>query len=340
MKRLNHLISGIVLVFSLFVLMGCQAEQLLIEGKTMGTFYSVKYQPEKNTSDRILLQQEIDKRLEQVNDQMSTYRSDSELSRFNAMRKINTPLTVSDATIKVINEARRIAALSDNTLDITAGPLVNLWGFGPDKARNEAPSDALIKERMAWIGLDKLVVEGNQLMKRVPQLYLDLSAIAKGYGVDVVADYLESEGITNYLVEIGGEVRAKGVNVKGEKWRIAIEKPDNDSQMQVQRIITLDNQAVATSGDYKNFFEVDGTHYSHTIDTKTGYPIENDIASLTVIMDSCMSADGFATAFGVLGKEKALALANKLDIAILIISKTETGFEESYSAAFAPFIQE
>lgn len=191
------------------LLTGCGPEQINLEGKTMGTSYSIKYMSDSKTLSPEQLQQEIDRKLEQVNDQMSTYRPNSELSRFNKSQKVNTAFPVSAATAKVVREAIRINRLTDGALDVTVGPLVNLWGFGPEGRPNVVPTDAEIAKRQEWVGIDNLAVENGALVKRIPELYVDLSAIAKGYGVDVVAEYLEAKNIDNYMVDIGGEVRTR-----------------------------------------------------------------------------------------------------------------------------------
>jgi thiamine biosynthesis lipoprotein len=336
MITFKRLISAAAFLTLAAIVSGCgQPEQQQIDGKTMGTYYSIKYVSSLPVSRTATIKSEIDMRLERINHQMSTYRSDSEIVLFNESRQINRPIPVSPETVLVVNEAIRIAGLTEGGLDITAGPLVNLWGFGPTQMAEIAPPSAQdIQLRLSWSGLDKLKVEPRALIKTIPQLTLDLSAIAKGYGVDVIADYLESIGIDNYLVDIGGEVRAKGKNQGGKIWRIAIEKPTSGLQQQVQRIIEVHNVSVATSGDYRNYFDANGTRYSHTIDPKTGYPIQNDIASITVIASSCMTADGLATGLGVLGADKAIDIADKLDLAVFIVNHAENGFQERYSKAF------
>lgn len=194
----------------------------------MGTYYSIKYVSDSGMPAPETIKAELDKRLEQVNDQMSTYRSNSELSRFNQSTEVNTPFPVSAATAKVVEEAIRINKVTDGALDITVGPLVNLWGFGPEGRPDRIPTNEEINQRRAWIGIEHLSVQGNALVKNIPQLYLDLSSIAKGYGVDVVAEYLASLKITNYMVDIGGEVRTRGINGDGAPWRIAIENRRQD----------------------------------------------------------------------------------------------------------------
>ncbi|MBF1994384.1 FAD:protein FMN transferase [Serratia symbiotica] len=320
------------------LLTGCKPEQVNLNGKTMGTSYSIRYLPGKDTPAVQEMQVEIDKRLERVNDQMSTYRPDSELSRFNASRVVNKPFPVSSATAKVVREALRINRVTDGALDVTVGSLVNLWGFGPEVRATRVPSAAELEQRRAWTGADKLSVHGNTLMKSIPEVYVDLSSIAKGYGVDVVAEYLQSQHVENYMVDIGGEVRTRGRNGDQQPWRIAIERPTAGVQ-QVQLVIQPGEMSIATSGDYRNYFEQDGGRYSHTIDPSTGWPINHQLVSVTVLSPICMTADGLSTGLNVLGPERGIALANLLEIPVLMIVNTGNGLEERYSEAFKPYLK-
>ena len=328
------------ILLAMILLFGCsKTEQQQISGKTMGTYYSIKFVMHSSPLNITEIKTEIDTRLDQIDQKMSTYRSDSEIARFNDSRLVNQPFPISKETETVVKEALRIAGLTENALDITAGPLVNLWGFGPvERGESLPPSPDDVKHQLARVGLDKLKFSDGALMKSVPQLALDLSSIAKGYAVDVIAEYLESIGINDYLVDIGGEVRAKGKNIQDNVWRVAIEKPSTGLEQRVQRIIELNNVSVATSGDYRNYFDAGGVHYSHTIDPKTGYPIANGIASITVITPKCITADGFSTGLGVLGPERGIEIADKLNIAVFMIIKSDNGFEERYSKAFEQYL--
>lgn len=337
----KKMINWGALLFAMMMLTACGGpKQQNLNGQTMGTYYSVKYVADSSTPAPENLQKEIDRLLEEVNDQMSTYRPNSELSRFNQSREVNKPFPVSAATAKVVKEAIRINKLTEGALDVTVGPLVNLWGFGPEGRITKAPTDEELAMRRTWTGIDNLSVEGNNLVKSIPELYVDLSSIAKGYGVDVVAEYLESQNIKNYMVDIGGEVRTSGSNGKGNPWRIAIEKPSDSGMAQsAQEIIEPGNMSVATSGDYRNYFEQNGVRYSHTINPKTGKPITHNLVSITVIAPTCMSADGFSTGLDVLGPEKGMEVAEKLNIPVFMIVKTKDGFEERYNTAFKAFLQ-
>ncbi|GKX57043.1 FAD:protein FMN transferase [Leminorella grimontii] len=338
MNWFSRRLAPFAVAVSLLFIFGCQPERVSLDGKTMGTYYSIKYLPAPSAPGAEPLKQKIDALLEEVNDQMSTYRPASELSRFNQSRVVNQPFPVSAATVRVVNEAFRISRLSQGALDVTVGPLVNLWGFGPEARPDAPPDEAEIAQRRAWVGMDKLEVQGQSLIKRVPELYLDLSAIAKGYGVDAVAEYLESLGIQNYMVDIGGEVRTRGLNERKKLWRIAVEKPVTGVEQQVQRVVEPGNMSMATSGSYRNFFDADGIRYSHTLDPRSGRPIMSDVVSVTVISPSCMTADGWATALTVLGVKEGMALAESLGLPVMMISSTPEGFTEHFSSAFKPFL--
>ena len=337
LKKLTH---WLVLVGLAFFLIACgkQAEIVTLSGKTMGTTYHIKYIDNGIDTAPEMAHKNIDDVLKEVNNQMSTYQKDSELSRFNQSREINQPFPISADFAEVVKAALDLHQKTEGALDITVGPLVNLWGFGPEKRTDKEPSAEEIATRKAWTGIDKLSlseVDGKPaLVKKIPELYVDLSSIAKGFGVDKVAHYLESIGVTDYLVEIGGEIHTKGVNEKGQPWQIAIEKPEFDGSRSVEQIIGLSNLSMATSGDYRNYFEENGKRFSHEIDPKTGYPLQHHLASITVVDPSCMLADGYATGLFVLGADKALEVAEKANLAIYLIIKTDKGFEVKTSKAF------
>ena len=301
----------------------------------MGTTYNVKFVPidgvDKNT-----LSKQIDQLLLDINLLMSTYIEDSELSRFNQWESIE-PFPMSAQTIRVLNEAKRLGAMSAGSLDVTVGPLVNLWGFGPQARPEKVPTDDFIRATQKQIGLDKLTIGPSWVSKAQPTLYIDLSTIAKGYAVDQIAELLQTYKITNFLVEIGGEMRLAGIKISGAPWKIAIEKPET-KQRTIQRIISVGDNAVATSGDYRNYYEHDGVRYSHLINPTTGYPIKHNLVSVTVVHASSMTADGLATALNVMGKEKALELAETYDIAVLLITKEKDGFTEYTSSKFEQFV--
>ena len=315
--------------------------ELLLQGRTMGTTYNIKIVSTVEEVEKLQLQQKIDAALQQVNQEMSTYMNDSEISKFNQSTSIE-PMEISSGFARVLAESIRIGELSGGKLDITVGPLVNLWGFGPDQRPETVPSDDVIASTRSRVGLEKVSLIGNQLSKKTPNLYIDLSTTAKGYGVDVVAELIEENGITNYLVEIGGEMRLRGFKHTGELWAIAIEKPLIDStgeQRAIHQVIIPKDNAVATAGDYRNYFELDGQRFSHIIDPATGKPINHNLVSVTVITSSSMTADGLSTMLMVMGAEKGIEFAIENDLAALFISKTENGFSEDFTVKFKQYLK-
>ncbi len=312
-------------------------EELLLQGPTMGTTYNIKFVIEKDQLDINQLHADIDQALLQVNQEMSTYIPDSELSLFNKA-EANTPFIVSKGLATVAKESLRIGELTHGKLDVTVGPLVNLWGFGPQARPDVVPSDEQLASAKDKTGLHHLSVEGHELTKTIPDLYVDLSTIAKGYGVDVIAKLLEANGINGYLVEIGGEMRLKGFKANGTLWTIAIEKPITNDRAVHQFVVPKDN-AVATSGDYRNYFESDGQRFSHIIDPDTGKPINHKLVSVTVIHPSAMTADGLSTAIMVMGPEQGLTFVEKNEIAAMLIVKTDNGFEEINTVKFMPYLK-
>ena len=323
-------------------LLGCEQQKSTAEvqfsGPTMGTTYHMKVVGfPLSQADKQAIQTEIDKRLELVNDQMSTYRPNSELSRFNQSVAV-TDFPVSAATAKVVLEAIRLNKLSAGALDVTVGPLVNLWGFGPDQRPEVIPTPAQLAEVKQSIGIEHLSATASTLSKNIDGLYVDLSAIAKGYGVDAIADYFGELGIKNYLVEVGGELRVNGVNSRGVDWRVAVEKPSTTDQG-VQQVIAVGDNAIATSGDYRNYYELNGERFAHTIDPVTGKPIKHKLMSVTVVHPSSMTADGLATALMVMGEEAGFAFAQQHNLAVFMISKSDSGYNEVYSKQFEPYLQ-
>lgn len=312
-----------------------QAPVLVLEGATMGTTYSVQIVDPPAGVDLDALQRAIDAELEAVNETMSTYRSDSELSRFNGA-PADAWVPVSEALGEVVATAKTIGAASGGALDVTVGPLVNLWGFGPDLSTKDLPSEAAIAASLQRTGLEKLRVrlDPPALRKARADLYVDLSAIAKGYGVDRLAALLAGAGIENLLVEIGGELYGRGVNGRGQPWRVAIERPEAQVR-RVLKVVPLRDTGMATSGDYRNFFELNGVRYSHSIDPSTGWPVRHELASVTVLADSATAADGWATALLVLGAERGPALAESEGVAALFIERHADGrIVERTTAAF------
>lgn len=312
-------------------------EEVLLQGKTMGTTFSIKVYAQKEQLQNLNLLESVNTLLVDVNQSMSTYIADSEINQFNRL-SANVVVPISEDFRRVTAESINIG-LSTGTLDVTMGPLIDLWGFGPDKRPTKLPSDELIQSIQTQIGVDKLNLTQQGLSKSVDKLALSYSAIAKGFGIDKVAEFLESKGLTSYMVEIGGEIRVGSAKPNGEPWRLAIEQPDAPlGERKVHKILALSKLSMATSGDYRIFFEMDGVHYSHLINPETGKPILRDLVSVTVLHPSAMTADGLATALTVMGTKRALAYAEQHNLPVYLISKTPNGLVSSYSNAFAPYL--
>jgi FAD:protein FMN transferase len=321
-------------------LLGCteKPEQLVFSGMTMGTTYQVKISPGV-TAVPNNLDDQIDDRLQELDATFTTYQQTSELMKFN-QSVINEAQTISLDMIEVIKIAHEAFLLTGGAFDPTVGPLVNLWGFGPDMAKDKVPAAQDIAPYLSSLGLNHLLLdEKTKTAVRETEIQLDLSAVAKGYAVDAVSDLLISQGFEHYLVEVGGELRAKGYKINGQPWRVAIEKPLLE-QGGIQQVIELENNAVATSGDYRNYFEKEGKRYSHTIDPRSGYPITHNLASVTVVDSTAARADALATGMMVLGPEQALLVAEQNGIAVYLLVKFKEGFEVQYSSAFGHFISE
>lgn len=289
-------------------------------GPTMGTRYRVSFVAEQEATGP---QPAIDALLAKTNRQMSTYDPQSELSRFNQYEQTDW-FTVSPATAKVVAYCLELAAKSEGAFDPTVGPLVNLWGFGPNPSAFEPPNDAKIAAALERVGHTKVEARlaPSALRKSDPSVYLDLSAAAKGYGVDAVAELLADEGYTAFMVEIGGEVRTKGTKPDEQPWRIGVEAPDSDGQ-KLQRVLELTDQAIATSGDYRNFFMHEERRYSHTINPMTGKPVDHQLATVSVLAETCLEADALATALLVMGPERGYNWAVREKLAAMFVSRTD-----------------
>lgn len=302
--------------------LGCDrgADYRSLSGQTMGTTWSVKYKALARP-DHAVLQQDIQTILDNVNGQMSTYQDNSELSVVNRA-EVGQWQRVSGDLFRVIETARQINKDTEGVFDITVGPLVNLWGFGPDEPQG-VPTANQIKNARTAVDMNLLQsrAEDNSVRRLSDRLYVDLSAIAKGFAVDQVADFLSTAGINDYLVEVGGELRVAGMNAEGIPWHVAIEKPVAGLRS-VQKVLPLTDISIATSGDYRNYFELEGRRYSHAIDPRTGWPVLHDLVSATVLHPSCMMADAWATAMIVLGYEAAVEMAERQNLAVLLIRKT------------------
>ncbi len=304
-------------------------------GSTMGTQYSVKLPQLQESHDVAKLQKSIEILLDADNAQMSTYLDDSEVSVFNASESVEWQPVSRDLCRKV-EESQAISTLTGGAFDVTVGPLVNLWGFGPGEMIDEPPSEDAIAALLDVTGFENLHTdcERHALRKDLPGLMVDLSAIGKGFAADRVGQLLASIGYQDFLVEVGGELSIRGMNAKGEPWAIGVEAPLPD-QRRPHTVVHLTNTGMATSGDYRNFFEADGKIYSHTIDTRTGRPVTHTLASVTVVHEFASRADALATALLVMGPEEGMAFAEREQLAVLMLIRTNGGIEERQTAAFA-----
>lgn len=334
-NKLLLALVAIVLATILYKAVSFSPELVSFSGPTMGTTYTVKYTTTADAPTREELKSEVDAVLLHVNKLMSTYDPTSELSEFNK-QPAGTSVTVSDDMVYVLGEALKISELTGGKYDVTVGPLVNLWGFGPGVHNDQVPSDSDIATAQELVGYHYLKLDGNELTKS-RDVYVDLSSIAKGYGVDQVADALKKAGINNYLVEVGGEILVSGRKLDGSNWTVGVESPAGGHNV-AQRVIEANDIAIATSGDYRNYFEENGVRYSHTIDPTTGKPIIHRLVSVTVIDSNTTRADGLATAITVLGPEAGLKFAQENDVAAYMLVKEDFGFAEQYSEAFEPYL--
>jgi thiamine biosynthesis lipoprotein len=304
------------------------------DGATMGTTYSVKLAHPLQRIDPSILAHDIAGLLESVNQRMSTYLASSELSRFNDASPERST-AISTDTLTVISESKRLHRLTGGAFDPTVGPLVDLWGFGPEGGKQSVPSSRKIKAAAEAIGFAKVESDDgtSSIHKQTPGTRLDLSGVAKGFAVDKVAEHLNAAGIEDYLVEVGGELRASGHGVGGRPWRVGIEKPA-PAYGAVQHVVHLGGEALATSGNYRIFFEQAGRRYSHIINPKTGHPVEHDLASVSVIAATTLEADALSTSLLVLGAQAGMKLAEEQEIQAFFIVGGDGSFEELASPAF------
>jgi len=329
-------------VLAACLLAGCEQQPRTVKfsGATMGTSYSVtiaEVPPELKTKQ---IKADVEQVLDTVNQRMSTYREDSELSRVNS-HAAGAWVPISEPLLALIKRASDINLQSQGAFDITVGPLVNLWGFGPGKHVKSAPSDAQITERLRLLGFDKFILRDRPpaINKRIDEVYIDLSAIAKGYGVDQVTAKLKQLGLSRFLVEIGGELYGEGFNPDGKAWQVAVERPTQGAR-NIELIVNLQGRGMATSGGYRNFFEADGKRYSHTIDPRTGRPVTHNLRSVTVLAAYTADADALATALLVMGPKDGLAFAEREKIAALFISGANDEYTEHMTKQFSAHVSE
>lgn len=309
-----------------------------LSGLTMGTSYSVQWTELPESVEISELQTGIETRLEEINDLMSTYLPHSQLSGFNRSRETGWH-AVEPELAELTSLALSISKQTRGAFDVTVGPLVNIWGFGPDEIEFSFPTQTEINIAKRSVGYQHLQarLEPAALNKKIVDLYVDLSAIAKGYAVDEVAKILDSNNISDYMIEIGGEVKGKGKAPHGEAWRIGIETPQTQ-RGDIEAVLSLDNIGIATSGDYRNTFEHEGVTYSHTINPNTGRPVKHNLASVTVMHASVAVADAWATAFMVLGPKETYKIAQQQQLAVFIITREEDRFKTTASSAMKNYL--
>ncbi len=297
-----------------------------IAGFAQGTSYHITYQ----YPDSVNLKSQVDSVLKEFDMLFSLYEPNSLISKVNR----NEESLVNTSFVKIYNTARRVWEESDGYFDVTVLPLVNAWGFGP--GRKMDVEESIIDSLLQFVGMDKVTLLENQIIKQHPNLQFDFNAIAQGYSVDVMETYFDSLGIKNYMIEIGGEIRTKGMNPSGQLWRIGVDRPDFGNMIpgdQLQVILQMRNKALATSGNYRKFYEEDGVKFSHSINPKTGYPSRDQLLSATVLADDCITADAWATAFMVMGLEKSKAvLETKKEIEAYLIYGDEVGQYRVYTS--------
>ncbi|MDZ7324721.1 FAD:protein FMN transferase ApbE [Kosakonia sacchari] len=330
-------------VAALLLLAGCdtgsKAQPTVLEGKTMGTFWRVSV-VDISPQQAQTLQQKIQTQLDADDHLMSTWKDDSALMRFNHSAS-TAPWPVSAAMADIVTTALRVGEKTAGAMDITVGPLVNLWGFGPDKQPVKTPSQAQIDVAKARTGLAHLTVinrAGEQfLQKDLPELFVDLSTVGEGYAADHLAKLMEQEGIARYLVSVGGALASRGMNAQGQPWRVAIQKP-TDRENVAQAVVDINGHGISTSGSYRNYYELDGKRISHIIDPRSGRPIQHALVSVTVIAPTALEADAWDTGLMVLGTEQAKEVVKREGLAVFMIIKDGDGFRTWMSPQFSAFL--
>lgn len=327
-----------LLFVMIMVCTSCQhpaSKYIYNKGFVYGTMYTITYESPAAKD----FQEEIDKEFKKYTLIFSTYEPEATISKINN----NLPVKPESVFIECFNRAQQISEITNGAFDITAGPMVNAWGFGPEERKNMTPD--IIDSLKEITGYKKIHLENGKIIKDNPNMKLDMSAIAKGFTSDLLAGFLQSKGCKNYMVEIGGEVVAQGVNAKGRPWTIGISKPDENllaGANELQAIVKLPEHALATSGNYRNFYVEGGKKYAHTIDPKSGYPVQHSLLSATVLANNCITADAFATAFMVLGKDLGIEIARQIpELEIFFIYADENGENQVYmSEGFSKYLIE
>ena len=309
-------------------------------GSIFGTTWSATYQGAPHDLSSDVVRAKIERTFALVNRSMNHYDSESLISTFNRLPP-NEPIEVDWDFTYVLTAALTLGEATGGAYDVSVSALSDLWGFGPD-GPTRLPTQGEIDVALSQVGASQLEwqPETRLLAKRVPNLKLDFSSLAKGYAVDLAADALDELGLEHYMLEVGGEVRVRGQSPRGGDWRIAVERPDPTARGSVQTALSVSDTGIATSGDYRNFFESEGRRYSHLIDPQSGYPIQHDVVSVTVVHGSAMMADAWATALIVLGSEKAMVLAEERRLAVYLLKRSGDRIEALSSASMAQWLDE
>ena len=331
-----------LLIMLCATLLGCDSAtepDHVFQGKTMGTVWRVTasgLSPQQVAELPKLIQQ----RLDADDQELSTWKTDSWLSRFN-QNPSTSPQPVSDNVATILTSALRVGRMTQGAMDITIGPLVNLWGFGPQAVPTHTPNPSQIVAAREKVGLQHLTLSetlsGNYLRKDIPDLYVDLSTVGEGFAADHLARLMEQQGVSNYLVSVGGALISRGKHQDGQSWRVAVQKP-TDKVNQAQIVVDLQGHGISTSGDYRNYYELDGKRISHIIDPNSGQPIEHHLVSATVIATTALEADAWDTGLMVLGTQKAKALALQHHLAVYLITKQGDDYIGWASPTFETFI--
>ena len=340
MKSLNNISKQIILFVFAAILIGCtsnkkqETDELTFHhdsGEIFHTYFHIKYEYNRSVKEEIM------EALEKFDQSLNPFRENSIIYKVNN----NVPTELDPLFTEVFNKSMEVSRKTDGKFDVTASPFINAWGFGFKDMDNVTPEK--IDSMKVFVGYKKIRIENGAVVKDDPRVQINTSAIAKGYSCDIVADVLQSFGITNYMVEIGGEITMRGTNEKGDCWRIGIDKPTYDAlamNRELQLILSVCDKAVATSGNYRNFYVKDGVKYSHTIDPQTGYPSEQNILGATIIADDCMTADAYATAFMAMGLKKSIEVAKTIEGLhyYFIYAKPDGEVDVLYSNDFQQFM--
>ncbi len=330
---------ALVLAFCCLVACSFDDRPVTMGGPIFGTSWSLTYLDVNDEVDSAVVRAEIESVFELVNNSMNHYQPTSLISRFNAL-PVYEPVEVDWDFAYVLSTALTLSEVTAGAYDVTVSALSELWGFGSGGPKR-FPTQSVITEAMSAVGVGQLSwqPEIRRLAKNVPGLALDFSSLAKGYAVDLGADALDDAGILHYMLEVGGEVRVRGLSPRGDAWRIAVESPLVATRGAVQAALAVTDVGIATSGDYRNFFEHEGRRYSHLINPLTGYPIQHDLVSVTVVHGSAMMADAWATALTVMGSARALAVAEQRDLAVYLLKRSGDELETVSSAAMTQWLE-